>query len=67
MGVILFGSIGLLLVFSLPLIAGLFARSMGRSFQRWFIIGLFLPLIAIFILFFLPDLSAEKKDESGKP
>ncbi len=57
MGILLFSTIGLLLLFSLPLISGLFARRMGRSFKLWFIIGIFLPLISVFIIFFLPDLS----------
>jgi len=40
-----------------PTIAGNLARQMGRPFRVWFIIGFFLPVITIFILFLLPDKS----------
>jgi MFS family permease len=43
-----------------PTIAGNLAKRMGRSFKTWFIIGFFLPILSIFILFFLPDLSEKK-------
>ncbi|MEP7265213.1 MAG: hypothetical protein ABI772_11980 [Bacteroidota bacterium] len=35
-----------------PLMSGLFARSMGHSFWKWFAIGCVLPFIANVILFF---------------
>jgi len=54
----------LLLALSFPLIAGFFAKRMGRRFWLWFFIGLVLPVIASVILFLLPDLSetGKKKD-----
>ncbi len=39
--------------FSIPLIAGYFAYSYGRSFWLWFTISTFLPIITHFILFIL--------------
>ena len=36
--------------FSIPLIAGYFARCYGRSFWLWFTLGTFLPVIAHFAL-----------------
>jgi hypothetical protein len=36
--------------FSIPLIAGYFAKCYGRSFWLWFVLGTFLPVIAHFIL-----------------
>jgi len=50
-------------IFGLPIITGLFARSMGRRFWIWFFIGCLLPLIGAVIIFFLPDL---KKIEEKK-
>ena len=54
--------------FILPMIAGLMAKSYGRSFWTWFLIGVPLPLIANIILLCLPDrtqkdIKAEKKDD----
>jgi hypothetical protein len=43
------------------MITGNLAKRMGRRFMPWFIIGLFLPVVSVFIVFFLPDKS-EKKD-----
>ena len=34
---------------------GYLAICKGRSFWLWFIIGLFLPIVSLFILFFLTD------------
>ena len=34
---------------------------MGRNPNKWFLIGLVLPVIATLILFFLPDLSEQEK------
>jgi len=61
LSVIILTTLVLLLAFSLPIISGLFARRMGRPFYKWFIIGIFLPFISIFIIFFLPDLSEGEK------
>lgn len=61
MGAALFISLGLLALFSIPLITASFANRMGRSPIKWFFIGLILPVIATFILFFLPDLSETEK------
>ena len=42
----------LLLAFfiSIPTVLGYFASAYGKSFWRWFAIGLFLPVISYFIL-----------------
>ncbi|MEM9339024.1 MAG: hypothetical protein AAGA66_09870 [Bacteroidota bacterium] len=45
--------VALAFYFSIPLIAGYFAKSYGRSFWVWFTISTFLPIITHFILFFL--------------
>jgi len=66
MSVILLSILFLLLLFCLPISTGLFARSMGRSFIRWFFIGIALPLVAVFIIFFLPDLSEGNSDRGEK-
>jgi len=50
-------SLGLMTLFGIPLITGGFARSMGRPFWKWFAIGCCLPVIAVGILFYLPDLT----------
>ncbi|HEY6162865.1 MAG TPA: hypothetical protein VI112_16670 [Bacteroidia bacterium] len=63
MGAVLFISLGLTILFSIPLITASFAKRMGRSPVKWFLIGTLLPVIAVFILFFLPDLS--EKDNNG--
>ncbi len=57
MGAAAFFSIGLAFLFSIPLITALFAKRMGRNPVFWFVLGMFLPAISIFIIFFLPDLS----------
>jgi hypothetical protein len=44
----------LIIPFILPMIAGLMAKSYGRSFWTWFLIGVPLPLIANIILLCLP-------------
>jgi MFS family permease len=46
---------------SLPIITSRLANRMGRNPKTWFLIGMVLPVIATFILFFLPDLSEEEK------
>lgn len=55
----MFIAFGLTILFSIPLITAMFAKRMGRNPKLWFVIGLILPVIASFILFFLPDLSEE--------
>ncbi len=61
MGAAMFITLGLTMLLSIPLITAAFARRMGRSPKVWFVISLFLPLIATFILFFLPDLSEKEQ------
>jgi len=56
----MFIAFGLTILFSIPLITAMFAKRMGRNPKVWFLIGIALPVIASFILFFLPDLSEEK-------
>jgi hypothetical protein len=51
----------LFVVFGLPLITAFFARSMNRPFWIWFGIGCVLPIISVFILFFLPDKSIKEE------
>jgi MFS family permease len=62
MGAALFISMGLLALLSVPLITAAFANRMGRSPVKWFFIGMVLPVISTFLLFFLPDLSEEEKE-----
>lgn len=62
MGPLMIANFGLLLLFAVPYITSRFAKRMGRDPKVWFVISLFLPVIATFILFFLPDLS---EDENG--
>jgi hypothetical protein len=61
----------LIIPFILPMIAGLMAKTYGRSFWTWFLIGLPLPLIANVILLCLPDRTKKysgpvSKDKSGR-
>jgi Na+/melibiose symporter-like transporter len=60
MGAVIFFSIGILFLLSIPIITSRLAKRMGRDPKRWFFIGLLLPGIATFILFFLPDLSEKE-------
>lgn len=57
MGAAFFIMLGITALLSIPLITASFAKRMGRNPVKWFFIGLILPVIASFILFFLPDLS----------
>jgi len=66
MGAALFISMGLMALFSVPLITAAFANRMGRSPVKWFFIGIVLPVIATFILFFLPDLSEKEENNNLK-
>jgi hypothetical protein len=43
------------IIFCVPLTSAFFARSLGRSFWKWFAIGCVLPLVSVFILWFLPE------------
>ena len=61
MGAAIFFSIGILFLLSIPIITSRLAKRMGRDPNRWFFIGLLLPVIATIILFFLPDLSEKEK------
>jgi Na+/melibiose symporter-like transporter len=62
MGAALFISMGLLALFSIPLITATFANRLGRNPKKWFLIGILLPVIATIILFFLPDLSDKNEN-----
>ncbi len=62
MGAALFISMGLLALLSIPLITATFANRLGRNPKKWFLIGILLPVVATFILFFLPDLSEKNED-----
>jgi Na+/melibiose symporter-like transporter len=65
MGAAMFIMLGLTVLFSLPLITASFAKRMGRNPKKWFLIGILLPAIATFILFFLPDLSEDGNTKTG--
>lgn len=60
MGAAFFIMLGITALLSIPLITAFFAKRMGRNPIKWFFIGLILPVIASFILFFLPDLSEKE-------
>jgi hypothetical protein len=49
----------LIIPFIMPLIAGLMAKTYGRSFWTWFLIGIPLPFIANIILLCLRDKTAK--------
>jgi len=59
MGAATFISIGIIVLLCIPIITSRFAKRMGRDPKIWFLIGIVLPVIATFILFFLPDKSEE--------
>ena len=56
----------LIIPFILPMIAGLMAKSYGRSFWTWFLIGVPLPLFANIILLCLPDRTQKHKLGTSK-
>jgi hypothetical protein len=60
MGAVMFMSLGLMFLLSIPIITARFAKRMGRNPKVWFFIALVLPLIATVILVLLPDLSEPK-------
>ena len=62
---LLFLPIAILVFLAPPFLSGFFAKSTGRSFKLWFVIGCFLPLVANLILFFLPDKSNVSRIEIG--
>lgn len=57
--------ISLLVPFAL--LAGKMAKDMGRKFWPWFFIGMLLPLLANFILSFLPPALFQKQSKGLKP
>lgn len=62
MVVAFFISLGLVMLLCIPLVTATFAKRMGRSPEKWFIIGILLPVIAIFILFFIEDRTGKNSD-----
>ncbi|MXV14216.1 hypothetical protein [Hufsiella ginkgonis] len=50
MAEIILGAVVIFIIFSQQIIAGLMAKSMGRSFWFWFGIAFLLPVIAVIIL-----------------
>ncbi len=61
MGAVIFFSIGILFLLSIPIATSRLANRMGRNPRIWFVIGLFLPLISTVILYFLPERSDTNK------
>jgi MFS family permease len=61
MGILFLTSMFLSALTIFPMIAGNLAKQMGRPFLTWFIIGFFLPVVSVFILFLLPDKSKKKE------
>jgi len=57
MGILFISTLGLTFLFTIPIVTALFARRMGRKPLLWFFIGCLLPVVAVVILFFLPDKS----------
>ena len=53
-------SLALLFLALVPTATGFLAKRLGRPFWTWFVISMFLPLIATFILMFLPELPQKK-------
>lgn len=51
----------LLCVLLIPqIVAGILAKSMGRSFWFWFLISFLIPIISLVVLLFLDDKSETK-------
>lgn len=61
MAAVMFGSFGLFILITLPVITYYYAKHLGRNPKVWCIIGIILPGIATLILSFLPEVK-EKKD-----
>ncbi len=63
---------GLAFYLAIPFIAGYCAKSYGRSFWLWFILGAFLPVLTHFLLFALifvdeyttPKTALSKREEA---
>ncbi|TND07441.1 MAG: hypothetical protein FD123_3219 [Bacteroidetes bacterium] len=36
-----------------PMISGFYAKAQGRNFWKWYAVGFVLPIISVFILFFM--------------
>lgn len=52
----------LLCVMLIPqVVAGIFAKSMGRNFWFWFFISFLIPIISLIILLFLDDKNEKKE------
>ncbi len=60
MGAVLFMSMGVMFLLSIPIITSRLAKRLGRDPGIWFLIGILLPVIATFILVLLPDLSEKE-------
>jgi Na+/melibiose symporter-like transporter len=60
MGAVLFMSMGVMFLLSIPIITARLANRLGRNPKVWFLIGILLPVIATFILLFLTDLSEKE-------
>lgn len=60
MGPLMIMNFGRMLLLAVPFITSRFAKRMGRNPKIWFMIGMLLPVISTFILFFLPGLSEKK-------
>ncbi|MCE2772325.1 MAG: hypothetical protein LW750_02625 [Bacteroidetes bacterium] len=43
-----------------PFITAYFARSSGRHYKTWLLIGCLLPIVSVIILFFLPEKKVEE-------
>jgi hypothetical protein len=52
----------LLCVMLIPqIVAGIFAKSMGRNFWFWFFISFLIPIISLIVLLFLDDKNEKKE------
>jgi hypothetical protein len=60
MGAVLFISLGFLFLLSIPIITSRLAKRLGRNPVLWFFLGLFFPVLATFVLFFMRDRSNPK-------
>lgn len=67
MGAILFISMGILFLLSIPIITSRMAKRLGRDPRAWFFMGLLLPVISSFILFLLPDKSEAQGHQNDLP
>jgi energy-coupling factor transporter transmembrane protein EcfT len=59
--VLLPGLLGVLLAPVVVLATGYLARSYGRDFWMWLLLGCILPVVSIFLLLLLPDRSTPEK------